>query len=517
MTEPLVTDVTGTSFVNWHRTRDVGGPVGAVRTPHNLWVDGTSQADRPFLPGLHGLRRIIEDAAAGGQVVRAIGSGWGLSNSGYSRDVMVNTTRLTKWAIGFQTDHFLEPHVTREQRDRLVWAQCGLQIKNINAYLEARRLSLRTSGASNGQTIAGACSTGTHGAAIRVGSLHDTVVGLHLLGPPGRSIWLEPARRPFATAAFASHLDAELRRDDALFDAALVSFGSFGVVHAVMFEVDPIYTLALHIRNIDADRAGPILSNLDLSGLGLPAGEPYHIEVVINPYRLGAGERGAYVRTYYRNDDVIDPLPPRNPREVRTIQSADLVSLVSILADVVPEAVPGIVTDMLRDEFKETPPDGIVRTHGQHFGDSSLVGPGLSAELGLPLDHANAAANIVVAAALEAKFAGVMAFRFVKASRASLAFTKFEPITCTLELPGIDSHRNRDFLQKVFDRLQEAHIPHTYHWGQALAERPDWIVNAFGPARQAWLDARAAWLGDAGDRLFSTDFLRRLGLAFARP
>ena len=46
----------------------------------------------------------------------------------------------------------------------------------------------------------------------------------------------------------ASGIGATLVRDDRLFRAAVVSMGSFGVMHAVLFEAEPIYHLEVHRR-----------------------------------------------------------------------------------------------------------------------------------------------------------------------------------------------------------------------------------------------------------------------------
>lgn len=34
--------------------------------------------------------------------------------------------------------------------------------------------------------------------------------------------------------------------------------------------------------------------------------------------------------------------------------------------------------------------------------------------------------------------------------------------------------------------LGESHIPHAYHWGQALPLTGEWVKKAFGPKRDAW-------------------------------
>ncbi len=109
---------------------------------------------------------------------------------------------------------------------------------------------MRTCGASNGQTIVGAFSTGTHGSAIDAGSTPDFVVGLHIVTGPHTHIWLERATHPVVADAFVEKLNTNLVRNDDLFNAALVSFGSFGFIHGVMIETEEIYLLECYRQRI---------------------------------------------------------------------------------------------------------------------------------------------------------------------------------------------------------------------------------------------------------------------------
>jgi hypothetical protein len=42
---------------------------------------------------------------------------------------------------------------------------------------------------------------------------------------------------------------------------------------------------------------------------------------------------------------------------------------------------------------------------------------------------------------------------------------------------------------------------------------PAWIRRAYGTDLDDWLSARRSWLGPAGRRTFSSDWLDRLGLS----
>ena len=86
-------------------------------------------------------------------------------------------------------------------RPYVVVAQAGVQIAELNAYLElmpqdiAKKRALKAAGIGNGQTIAGAVSGNTHGSQINFGSMPDFVVGLHIATGSGRTLWIVRASR----------------------------------------------------------------------------------------------------------------------------------------------------------------------------------------------------------------------------------------------------------------------------------------------------------------------------------
>src|SRR6185295_10049256 len=69
----------------------------------------------------------------------------------------------------------------------------GMTIHVVHRELAKVGRALQTSGASDGQTFAGAIATGTHGADLKVGALHDTVLAVHLVVSPTRSVLIQPA------------------------------------------------------------------------------------------------------------------------------------------------------------------------------------------------------------------------------------------------------------------------------------------------------------------------------------
>jgi len=64
---------------------------------------------------------------------------------------------------------------------KLVFAHVGMGSGKLNDTPTQKKLSLKTCGASNGQTIVGAMATGAHGSTIDIGGVQDYVVGLHII------------------------------------------------------------------------------------------------------------------------------------------------------------------------------------------------------------------------------------------------------------------------------------------------------------------------------------------------
>ena len=522
MTEPDLSPERDFEWRNWHVTGDVGGRVDTFFTPRNRWRDG-SAPERQFAAGIAALQAIVRQAEQDRKRVRAVGSGWSLNNVAFTDEYLVNTARLGEWFVGFETPGMLVPEY-QPRRGRMVFAQCGTQIKVLNGYLAERRLCLPTSGASNGQTLAGAVSTGTHGSAISVGAMQDYVLGIHLVAERGDHYFIQRASRPAASPEFCDWLGATPVLDDALFDAAIVGFGSFGLIHGLLFEAEPVYVLEKHVWQRDYASVVAPMTTLDVTSLGLPGGAelPFHFSVVINPYRVGRGEQGAFVHFMYKRPLGPDRAPSpalAPPGGVQTTE--DLVSIVSKLSDAVPAAIPALLQSQLVSALAPTEGTGpVVGTPGQIFSDSVPTNGGNSTEIGVTLASVGRAVDAILGVCREHPFGAPLALRFVKRSSATLAFTSLADITCTLELPGIDSARTREGYARIERALAERDIPHSYHWGQALPLDEGWVRKAYGPRRDAWLAARRKFLSPRRARHVrerAGRVLRPRGLSTRRP
>lgn len=128
----------------------------------------------------------------------------------------------------------------------------------VNDLLAARGLAMLTLGGANGQALAGAISTGTHGGDIDLPPLADAVMAMHLVAEDGRELWIERVSQPitddFALGAVlaGSCPDTEIVRNDDVFNALLVGLGRFGVIYSYVLRVRPAFYLAKWTTKISA-------------------------------------------------------------------------------------------------------------------------------------------------------------------------------------------------------------------------------------------------------------------------
>jgi hypothetical protein len=106
----------------------------------------------------------------------------------------------------------------------------------------------------------------------------------------------------------------------------------------------------------------------------------------------------------------------------------------------------------------------------------------------------------------------LLSMRYVKGSRATLAFTR-HPMTCVLEIDGVQSARTHQFYRDAWARLARENVPFTFHWGKQNDLTAAAARRMYGKALDAWLGARRELLDRDARRLFSSDFLESLGLA----
>jgi hypothetical protein len=501
---PRITMTGPQAWVNAHG--NVTAPVTQLVDLRNPLTPGNQSTLEAYNAMTTALQGLVAQALAANVRLRAVGAGWSLSEAAVTDGWLLNTQPLD---FTFRLDSPMVVVDTPERAAPLRFVQCGIGVAQLSGLLRHDGLSLKTSGANNGQTLAGAISTGTHGAALDVGAMQDAVCGLHLIPDARRSLWLERASHPVVTPAFAAALGAELWRDDALFEAALVSFGSFGILHGLLIEAEPLFLLEAYRQRLRlTEPLWQAISTLtfDVPTLPHPGERPYHWQVVFNPHDLAGG---GYVTVMYKRpyrDDYTPP--PRTPG--RFGPGDDAPAFIGLLTDLVPAAIPQLTQEILTSAY--APYDKQEGTLAEIFSNTDLRGRLASTAIGVSLDHARETVEAVLAEhAQRDPAAVVVSLRYVQGSSATLAFTHF-PTTCVLEIDGVQSSRTNDFYTRVWARLERQGIPYTFHWGKQHNLDAVRVRRLYGLRVEDWLAARRQLLGAAERRLFANALLERLAL-----
>ncbi len=474
---------------------------------------------------------LIQRAISQGHQLRAMGNGWSFSDVAVCNGGVVDTKSL-RLSFALKNSFVAPLYLAKGgQAADLFFVQCGMSILQISEKLEVAGRSLKASGASNGQSIAGATATGTHGAAFRVGAVHDAIVGLHVVTGPNRHVWLEKASNPTASDAFIDWLGAERISDDTLFNAAVVSFGSFGFIHGVLLETAPIFLLEEHRQKAVYDAAlRQTLNQLDFEAIadqlpyapGTGGKDLYHFEVLINPHRFEPdnADNGVFLRFLYKTPYTTNY--PRRPRISEGFEYGDnTLGLIQTILDTLGPTlsaplVPALVNKLL--PLINKPGPVAFGTIGETFCNTRFRGQAASAAIGLDIADASRVLEEIVAINQQMPFAGAIAFRYVKGTTALLGFTRFAT-TCVLEMDGVDAAHTRSFLQKVWDRLDALQIPYTLHWGKInFIISPQRVRRMYGDAAvDSWINSRNLLLDAATQQIFNNDFLHRAGLDATAP
>ena len=456
------------------------------------------------------IQEFLAEAIAKQKTVRVLGGNWSWTKVGFTKDWMVSTTRLNRMKRLLPTE--VEPQYAFVP-DGLLFCQCGCSVQEVSRVLRSFGRSLPTTGASNGQTIAGLISNGTHGSTIDFGATPEFVAGLHIVVAPDKHVYLERASRPVVSDVFINKIGAELVRDDALFNAALVSFGSFGFIHGVMIETEPLFLLNVYRQRIAYDLVKPVFQSLDFDDtpfLPKPGLRPFHFQAIINPYDLKAGP---YITIMYKElyrDDY--------PRIIPDLEKAgpgdDAATTLGKLTTIMPILTPTVVNQTIKSSYHTI--HDAWGTQSEIFSTTVVQGRVQSTALGVPLEYTNQVLNIALNINSDNLFVGVFSFRFVKQTTASLGFTQF-PYTCIIEFDSFEAPSTWRFYTAIWKAVEEAGIPFTFHWGKVNNLNATKLRNMYGDKIDEWIDARNKLLSPEMLQTFTNEFMMGLGLDRINP
>lgn len=478
-----------------------------VKDLYDLANETTGKALDIYNDTTRGIQQIIREAIQTQTPLRALGGSWSFTPIAATNGIILNTKPLNiRFTVSAES---VSPKYTRDPK-YLCMAQCGNRIWELSKHLHDRGQSLSASGASNGQTIAGAIATGTHGAALDFGAIQESVVALHIITGPDTHIWLERSSYPVMSDTFPDKLGATLLRDDDVFNAALVGIGAMGFIHGVLIEAEDDFLLESYQRRVPYDDALiRQMNTLDFSNPHLPYPEvrPFHMQVLINPYDM---KNGVYMTAMYKRTYRADYIPPTS-NAAGIGPGDDAPCFIGKLTSVIPGLVPVMVNKVLAASLN---------IHEKQFGrlseifnNTTLRGKLASAAIGLPLPVVEQVVNVLLEMnEKKGPFVGLFAFRFVKASPATMAFTRFRPVTCVMELDAVLSQETQRFYEAVWDRLEQLNIPYTFHWGKMSTIAPDRLRRMYGDSLDKFLIARSKIIEPAVAGIFSNDVMKQWGI-----
>jgi len=507
------------------------------------WVNKHGTLQRPdvtrFLPiasaagGIERWRRVgdvfqavVQYAFDNAEPLRPDGSRWSLSN------VAVPNKLALSLAVHDVCEQlpgaWVSPaYQARLEQDNLtpMLVSGSMKIERLNRTLAIQDLALQTSGASNGQTLAGACATGTHGAALRVGAIHDTIRAVHLMVAPNRAVFLQPDAEPLTSVAAAdlTHwlgFPTELISSDVLFHAALVHLGSLGLVLNMVLEAVPLYYLTRvsepHANN---DAAWKTALQSPISGTM----NAYHHEVVLNPYApIPRDAPRAWVISMDTARFTAQPDVDVSPN-ISDAPNPDVLNIISHLLEVLDARVtnPTFRKHITRQLVELYQASRTVRKAlpGVMFGPTGLPeGRGDSIEYAIDAQHAVLATEVVLDSLQQQlrrgeQFPGAIGIRFVRSSDALLA-TNLVDTTCFIELPTVRTVELKSVFAACGQALDDAGIAFGCHWGQTHLNTPERVEAWWGERAQQWRAARQELLEDATARaVFASPILADTGLA----
>lgn len=469
------------------------------------------------------IQRLLKETLAAGEGFRAFGARWSMNHILHHENRMhFNENMNIKISISDNDIHAGSPYNAED----LFLIECGNRIKEITEFVKREGKSLKTCGASNGQTVAGSISTGIHGSALDVGSFQDGVVGINLIiGPdPADIVYLERDTSPALNNNFATKINARVIRDDELFNAALVGLGSFGFIHGVVIETENLFLLNRYVRKINKEVALKLATAMDFknSEFNIPAevdangkpNQPYHYKIFINPY---VDEPDYVIEIMYKKPfrgDYPDPIP-----QIQTAIYKDLILLFGKIAARHRNSIPLLIR-LLQGSVLPRVDDDTIGTLGEIFDDAINQGPAFACSVGV--DHRDSKKALEVLVNLtkqEGPIPGIFAMRFIKKSSATLAFSRF-PITCMIEIDGALWKGNsrmislENYCKRIVEVLIQNGIQFTIHWGKNAAwSFPGLVEEMYGANVTKWKDQRRSLLSDAQAKLFSNKFLRDVNLA----
>jgi FAD/FMN-containing dehydrogenase len=451
------------------------------------------------------VQAIVRTAREWGVTVRAVGSGHSWSDVALTDGFLLKPTGMRR--VPAPEPDFVRPEWKRR---KLVRAEGGTRIKELNTWLDRNGMGLTNMGGYDHQTIAGVTATSTHGSGTGFGPLNDQLRSLDVVVGDGSVQRIEPGDGPTDRAAYEAHHGAArtLVQDDHVFHAVCVGIGCLGVICTAMLEVRDRF----HMREVrELHPWAKVRADLEQ---GTVFADNEHYELAFSPYDDG------YPYPFLVTTRNTTPDPRNRPWDKRMrnwlVEAAALFpftpQLINLLLDIAPGLAPKLllasVKSLVKDEYDE------VSYKVFNIGTLNIL-PAYSCEIGVPMSRAAEAVEAIFEVARERRELGSVyqsspiALRFVKASPAYLSMMNGRD-TMMIELIGLNGNDGGIELLKAYEEALYA-LGGRPHWGHInTLSGSHGFVESMYPRYADWMDVRARLDPDG---VFDSPFAKRVGIS----
>lgn len=456
------------------------------------------------------IRTYLQAARERGHPVRPIGSGWSPSAINQCEDGDLIETRRLNRSFRIAPEHCHADSLV--PAEALVLVQAGATVDEVYESAEELGRSLSTGGASNGQTIAGACATGTHGSVIHLGGIQDHVRAVQIV-TADRIVWIEGSQ-PLLSDDFIAATGSEIWRSEEALAAAMVHVGALGVVTAMLLETEPIFMVqniqkAVRIERevIDWLAAGDFRRFSNVYGLDE---DPYFAQVIFNPFDP-FGKKALLRFLYRRPFDAAIPPPPA-PEMGAGYDALSLIGKVMAATDLLRDDILQLAMELAYPGNRDIGDPPAIATWGNTTEEHQPIANLFNGSVTLERSLLASAFDCIIDAFNSGGGGTVVTLRFIARAKGLLAPARWAD-NVVIDFDGPNVPTSHASYAKVIDALESAGIAFTRHWGKTNNLDAERVIADYGQDYHRWQAVQAQLLPTDADRhLFANRELIKLGL-----
>jgi len=175
--------------------------------------------------------------------------------------------------------------ITLDEKARTVTVGAGVRYGDVASVIDARGYALHNLASLPHISVAGACSTATHGSGLHNGNLATAAAGLELVTADGELVRLSR------------------EKDGDKFLGAVVGLGAMGVVTSVTLEVQPTYQVAQSVyQKLSFDQLQHNMEEIFSSGYSVSVFTDWQLHRAAQLWikrRVGAGDANKWLGEYF--------------------------------------------------------------------------------------------------------------------------------------------------------------------------------------------------------------------------